>query len=110
MSDLINWSKVCELRDEVGSEDFGEVVELFLEEVDETISQLGAEGRSVEHDLHFLKGSALNLGFGPFSELCKIGEAAAAKGAADTVDLSEIVSSFQSSKASFLSDLDSKTA
>jgi hypothetical protein len=30
---MIDWDRVQELRDEIGAEAFGEVVELFLEEV-----------------------------------------------------------------------------
>lgn len=105
MSSLINWAKVSELRDEIGADDFDEVVELFLDEVDETISQLGGAGRSVEHDLHFLKGSALNLGFAAFSELCRTGEAAAAAGQAETVDLDAVVTSYSTSKEAFLAGL-----
>ena len=107
---LIDWNKVCELRNEVGAEDFDEVVELFLEEVDETIMQLGQSGRSTEHDLHFLKGSALNLGFLQFSELCRVGEEAAAKGEADSVDLDEIQSNYQHSKSAFLEGLQTQLA
>lgn len=105
MSSLINWSQVSELRGEVGAENFDEVVELFLEEVEETISQLGTDGRSVEHDLHFLKGSALNLGFSEFSELCRAGEAAAAVGQTDTVNLYAVVTSYSASKDAFLAGL-----
>lgn len=105
MSALINWNKVTELRDEIGAEDFDEVVELFLEEVEAAIAQLGAESRSVEHDLHFLKGSALNLGFSQFSELCRAGEAAAAAGNAACVDLQAVARSYQVSKESFLGEL-----
>ena len=36
---MIDWSRVNELRDEVGAEDFEEVVELFLEEVEEVIEE-----------------------------------------------------------------------
>ena len=96
------------MRDEVGAEDFEEVVELFLEEVEDTISQLGAEGRSVEHDLHFLKGSALNLGFGDFSELCRAGEAAAAAGREDTVNLDDVAASYGVSRDAFLTELSEK--
>ena len=35
---MIDWARVSELRDEVGEGDFDEVVELFLEEVDEAIA------------------------------------------------------------------------
>lgn len=110
MSSLINWAKVGELREEVGAEDFDEVVELFLEEVEETLAQLGADGRSVEADLHFLKGSALNLGFADFSELCRAGEAAAAAGQADTVDLDAVATSYGASREAFLSELGERLA
>ncbi len=107
---LIDWSKVNELRDEVGAEDFEEVVELFLEEVEGTISELGKEDRSPEHDLHFLKGAALNLGFAEFSELCRVGESASAAGHSDSVDMPEIVSSYNRSKSEFLEQLTMKLA
>ncbi|WP_322867234.1 hypothetical protein U5922_014250 [Aquicoccus sp. G2-2] len=37
---MIDWRKVTELRDEIGEEDFAEVVDLFLAEIDEAIGQL----------------------------------------------------------------------
>jgi HPt (histidine-containing phosphotransfer) domain-containing protein len=101
---MINWAKVLELRDEVGLEDFDEVVDLFLDEVEDTIMHLGTPGRSLEHDLHFLKGSALNLGFSEFSELCRSGESEAARGLGHEVDTGRIIACYHSSKATFLSD------
>ena len=38
---MIDWPRVKELREEVGAEGFGEVVDLFIEEVEEVISKLG---------------------------------------------------------------------
>lgn len=110
MASLIDWAKVNELCQEVGPEDFDEVVELFLEEVEETLGQTGGLGRSLEHDLHFLKGSALNLGFLQFSELCKNGESAAAVGNADSVNVEDIRASYTASRAVFLSELKSQLA
>lgn len=107
---MINWSKILELRSEVGAEDFEEVVDLFLEEVDEIIAQLGADGRSLEHDLHFLKGSALNLGFEEFSELCRAGESAAAQGRGGAVDTRAVIASYNASKAAFLRDAEQRLA
>jgi len=62
---MIDWNRVDELRTEVGPEDFIEVVDLFLEEVDEIIDRFrnGAQEENLEETLHFLKGSALNIGF-----------------------------------------------
>ncbi|MEP4196294.1 MAG: Hpt domain-containing protein [Aliishimia sp.] len=105
---MIYWPKVIELRDEVGAEDFEEVVELFLDEVEETIGNLGVPGRSLEHDLHFLKGSALNLGFTEFSDLCQVGETNASNGAVDSIDTNAIIASYHASKSAFLADTENR--
>lgn len=101
---MIDWERVEELRDEVGAADFGEVVELFLEEVEEVLARLrvAPEPARLEEDLHFLKGSALNLGFATFSDLCQAGEKAAANGHAAQVDLAEILGAYEHSKPEFL--------
>lgn len=103
---MINWPRVKELRDEVGEEDFDEVVELFLEEVEGVIGKLRTGDRSMlEQDLHFLKGSAMNLGFDGFSTLCLKGERDSAAGAAASVDLDAVFLSYEQSKVEFLSKL-----
>lgn len=100
---MIDWDRVTELRDEIGPEDFGEVVELFLEEVEEVVERLkgGADPATLEADLHFLKGSALNLGFETFSNQCQRGETAAAQGRQVSVDVPEILETYFSSKKVF---------
>ena len=105
---MIDWDRVQELRDEIGAEAFGEVVELFLEEVDDEIDKLRAlsDRSNLESQLHFLKGSALNLGFAAFSDLCHKGEMASAAGQQDTVETTEVLSCYDASKAAFLSGLD----
>lgn len=106
---MIDWPRVSELREEVGPEDFGEVVEIFLEEVEEVIGKLEGGNRSqLEQDLHFLKGSALNLGFEEFSSLCLDGERRSAQGQADGVDIPAIITNFQASKSAFLTGLAEK--
>ncbi|MEM9844848.1 MAG: Hpt domain-containing protein [Pseudomonadota bacterium] len=109
---MINWSRVAELRDEIGAEDFGDVVDLFLEEVDEEIANLSgpvaAEG--LEARLHFLKGSALNLGFDAFSDLCRDGEQRAAGGEGGAVDLVAICDTYARSKTRFLTELEHRFA
>ena len=80
---MIDWTRVAELRDEIGPEDFEEVAELFLMEVEDTLSRLtGAakDARQMQEYMHFLKGSALNLGFSDMSDICSKGEADAANG------------------------------
>ncbi|WP_299349083.1 Hpt domain-containing protein [uncultured Shimia sp.] len=100
---MINWERVNELREEIGAEDFAEVVELFLEEVELVIEKLreSPDYATLGEDLHFLKGSALNLGFRNFSGLCQAGETASSEEAAASVDIPEILGSYKTSKQAF---------
>ena len=104
---MINWKRVNELRDEIGPEDFAEVVELFLEEVEQVIDKLreAPDFEKLGEDLHFLKGSALNLGFRNFSILCQTGETASSEGTADSVDIGAILASYDESKIEFQAKL-----
>lgn len=80
---MIDWTRVTELRDEIGAEDFEEVAELFLMEVEDTLSRLDDAADSatqMQELMHFLKGSALNLGFSTLSDICSKGESDAAMG------------------------------
>jgi HPt (histidine-containing phosphotransfer) domain-containing protein len=104
---MIDWPRVTELREEVGAEDFGEVVDLFLEEVEEVIGKLAktTDRAQLEQDLHFLKGSALSLGFQSFSSLCQDGERKSSRGEAETVDVPAIIAEYQTSKTVFIDEL-----
>ena len=103
---MIDWTRVAELRDEIGAEDFGDVVEIFLEEVEDTIDRLRRAGPDdYEAMLHFLKGSALNLGFTRFSGLCQTGEFLAAGGKATEIPVDEILEVYEASKQEFIGDL-----
>lgn len=101
---MIDWRRVKELCDEVGAEDFNEVVDLFFEEVEEVTDRLRIEPylEALEGDLHFLKGSALSLGFSDFAKLCQRGETASGKGDATSVDVAAILRSYDASKEAFL--------
>jgi len=109
---MINWNRVNDLSQEVGPEDFLEVVEIFLEEVEEVIDRLKAtaDPRSFEVDLHFLKGSALNLGFDGLAALCGDGEKAAQNGEQNSVRLEPVFLMYENSKLEFLSRQNSKSA
>lgn len=104
---MINWPRIAQLRDEIGAEDFGEVVQLFLEEVEEVIDRMrdSPDPDRLESDLHFLKGSALNLGFRSFSTLCQDGERMAAAGRANEVDVAAVVRNFEQSRDLFQAEL-----
>lgn len=104
---MIDWLRVNELRDEIGDDGFSEVVELFLDEVEEVVTRLEKtpDPRSFEQDLHFLKGSAWNLGFAAFGALCQSEERRAAQGQASAVDIGTILVSYAASKDCFLAGL-----
>ena len=99
---MIDWSRVNDLREEIGDDSFDEVAVLFLEEADEAVAQLdGSQGaKALESALHFLKGSALNLGFQQLATLCQNGEKRARSGSPE-VDLDQIKAIYEMSKAAF---------
>lgn len=109
---MIDWDRVATLREEVGAEDFDEVVELFLAEVEEVIDRIKSapDLKRLEEDLHFLKGSALNLGFVDFSELCQEGELMSSKGQAGDVDLDTVLQTYGLSQTAFIDGIKTKFA
>lgn len=109
---MIDWDRVRELRDEIGADDFAEVVELFLEETDEVAKGIrnGIAPQDIESALHFLKGSALNLGFRGLANLCQTGEKAAASGRCESVDLGQILAVYEQAKAIFATHLNAEDA
>jgi histidine phosphotransfer protein HptB len=102
--DMIDWDRVASLRAEIGAEDFAEVVEMFLEEADEVVARLRGmrTGPELEADLHFLKGSALNLGFGDLAGLCSISEKRAAR--SEQVDVGLVIQCYAASRSAFAED------
>ncbi len=102
---MISWDRVAELKEEIGEEDFAEVAEMFLEEVDEVIERLriSPDPDLYEQDLHFLKSSSLNLGFEALSKLCGEGERLAAQGKAAAVELGPVFDTYSASKDVFAS-------
>lgn len=103
---MIDWKRVIELRDEVGPAEFGPVLELFLDEVEGIVMRLSKEDRAtLERDLHFLKGSAWNLGFADFGSLCHDCEGKACRGELQAISIADIVSSYAMTKQLFTRDL-----
>jgi HPt (histidine-containing phosphotransfer) domain-containing protein len=109
---MIDWDHVRRLRDEIGAEAFEEVVEMFLDEVETEIAKLRASRgmRDLDVQLHFIKGSALNLGFADFAALCQRGEVAASNGMTANVNLTELMACYDRSKATFLAGLGAEVA
>lgn len=107
---MIDWKRIRELYEEVGAEDFDEIIELFLTEVEDVIAKIrdAKDRNSLGDDLHFLKGSSVTLGFEQLSGLCNAGEDAAENGDADTVDVDQILRSYAESKQVFLAEVTAK--
>ena len=96
---MIDWNRVNELRTEVGEEDFAEVLDMFFDEVAEVLGGLGKGGsEATKHDLHFLKGSALNIGLAELNALCLSSESALFANPDVVIDFDAIRRTFLASK------------
>lgn len=99
---MINWDRVTELQDEIGEEDFLEVGRMFIAEMEEKLQDMAGSPHREAADYHYLRGSAANLGFTEFAELCGAAESAGNDGAPD--NFAAIRDSFNKSLAE-ISDL-----
>ena len=100
---MIDWTRVQDLRMEIGADDFDEIIDVFLQETDAVVSRLItlSDAISIENNLHFLKGSALNLGFAELAKICQSGERRAASGFAD-ISMQAVVDVYLRSRSAFL--------
>ncbi|MFK7836935.1 MAG: Hpt domain-containing protein [Sulfitobacter sp.] len=100
---MVNWDRVRTLREEVGAEDFDEIIELFFTEVGNVVEALPfvESAKAMADQLHFLKSGALNLGFDGLSDLCSHGEATANEGTMDGIDVEAVQQSYYDAKAHF---------
>lgn len=101
---MIDWNRVKQLREEIGADDFLEVAGMFLEEADQTIDLLSAGPGSgqIGSLLHFLKGSALNLGLVDLASLCQDSERSAATGDPARIDIVHLCAVYAASRAAFI--------
>ena len=98
---MLNWSRVEELKDDLGEEDFQEITNLFLQEVEEKLAELSCGAPdALAAALHFLKGSAANLGFEGFRAMCEQMEHAP-----NVARLDELALLYEQSKSTFLKGL-----
>ncbi|MCU0827865.1 MAG: Hpt domain-containing protein [Tabrizicola sp.] len=98
---MIDWKRVEELRSEIGADGFVEVADMFLDEAGQAVQALvtGLPEGEIEAQLHFLKGSALNLGFAELASLCQDGERKAAAGYGSVIDTARIAALYHASRA-----------
>ncbi len=69
---MLDLARLNDLRSEVGEDEFAEVVDIFREEVEDVLGRLdGVDPLDLAGALHFLKGSALNIGLQQVGALCE---------------------------------------
>lgn len=102
---MVDWDRVTQLRAEIGEADFEAVVTLFLAEVAEVAEKLrhAPDPATMDADLHFLKGTVLNLGMHELGRLCDDGTERAARG--EPVDLDALLDCYDESRRMLLSGL-----
>lgn len=103
---MIDQARLDELRSEIGSEDLAEVIEMFCEEVEEALQNLETlpADRLVDQ-LHFLKGSALNIGLRSVSDLCRAEELRLRDSPGLRPDVGSIRSAYAHTKPALLDSL-----
>lgn len=106
---MIDQTRLTELKDEIGEEDFYEVAEIFLEEIGETLDDLSANpAAATAAAFHCLRGSASNLGFSGFSAACCDAEKRVVAG--EVIEIAPLVALFQASVKAAADDLPAMAA
>lgn len=96
---MINPARIQELKEEVGEDDLIEVIALFCEEVEEVLQSLNTTAQAdIPAQLHFLKGSALNIGLDTVSELCRTEESRLKMDPSASVDIGAIRTAYAAAK------------
>ena len=95
---LIDSSRIDEMIDDFGEEEFCEIVAAFLEDMEAALAQLSIvlaadDTEEIGKLLHLVKGCAANLGIVALVELCETTKAGMQKGPGDSAS---IISSFRS--------------
>lgn len=105
---MIDWNRVRHLQREIGPDGFDAIVDVFIEEVSETVERLrtAPDPDTLCADLHALKGSALTLGFTTFSDMCQRGETRAGQAGAQDVAVLPILDCYEDSKNAFFAGLE----
>ncbi len=100
---LVDRARLEELVADIGEEALPEIVEMFVAEVEESLAALRREERQeagrIAAEAHFIKGSALNLGFAALAEVCGKIERLAATAPETPVVTARIVTLFERSRA-----------
>lgn len=104
---MINWNRINDLTNDIGAENIDEVIEVFLEEVEDVLATLKADCsmNDLRHARHFLRGSAMNLGFDELGKLCTSEDPAGFTNVETAAFIGKMKSVYDASKTEFLSGL-----
>lgn len=103
----IDWTRLKDLREDVGGDGFAEVLELFLDELEAGVMLLSADpGKTSESQLHALKGAARNLGMEAVGQLCHDGEVSCADVGIDADFAVQLQDVYAASKTELMSGLE----
>lgn len=101
---MIDRTALTALRQDVGIAAFGEIIDLFVQEIDPKVDQLRKGGVPSADDLHFLRSGAMNLGLSDFASACAAGERLAEAGHQDQIDIADLLRCYDRSRAALLGE------
>lgn len=103
---MIDWDRVRQLYDEIGADEFGPLIELFMDEIEATSMRLDlSDADMLRRGMHAMLGNALNMGFDDLARMCGDGERLALTGTPQSVDLDAVLHCYARSKQLFMRDL-----
>lgn len=103
---MIDWGRLRQLCAEVGEEEFAPLLELFLDEIEESIVRSTATGRRhLEVHLHRLHACAVSAGLVDVALLCKQFEECLHRGRPEDVNLGLIGATYTASKRALIAGL-----
>lgn len=99
---MIDWQTASDLKQAIGTDVFNEVVTVFFTEADKTLTRMMAATTAdgMKSELHFMKGSALNLGFSDLAQICQRLETRAEAGDTD-LPLAQVKTTYLASRDQF---------
>lgn len=103
---MIDWDRIAQLKADIGEDTFPELAPVFLAELQEAMSALSANPSPGAAEMHFIKGSALTLGFQDVSQQAAAAELGFRQDPNYRADLASLQSAFAAEHAEFLAGLD----
>tara|TARA_R110000796_G_scaffold27713_2_gene76267 strand:+ start:4747 stop:5079 length:333 start_codon:yes stop_codon:yes gene_type:complete len=102
---VIDWAYVNGLCNDIGRDSFDEIIQVFFEEVEDTLKHLENLPNQIDitEELHFLQGSALNLGFVGFSAECRKRHEILPDNLDELRHTANLLATYKASKIKFLS-------